>query len=149
MTDGTQCDMTDHLSPHFSAREFHRGRGWFDGTSRPRYERLARRSLEPLRAALGGRPVTITSGERSPDYNRRVGGAPSSRHLPPAARALASLRTEFSAAADIRVAGVAPKVVAETALRLMREGKMAPGGVGTYETFVHIDSRGRIAEWTG
>lgn len=36
--------------------------------------------LEPLRAALGGLPVRISSGYRSPAVNRAVGGAGGSQH---------------------------------------------------------------------
>lgn len=36
--------------------------------------------LEPLRAHFG-RPVIITSGKRSPELNRAVGGHPRSHHL--------------------------------------------------------------------
>ena len=36
--------------------------------------------LEVIRAALGNSPIRVTSGYRSPAYNARVGGAPSSSH---------------------------------------------------------------------
>jgi hypothetical protein len=49
--------------------------------------------LEPVRAQFG-RPVTISSGYRSPRLNRAIGGAPASQHC----------RGE---AADIEIAGVA------------------------------------------
>ncbi|VVE74031.1 peptidase M15 [Pandoraea captiosa] len=38
-------------------------------------------ALERVRVLLGSRPVTISSGYRSPDLNRAVGGARNSAHL--------------------------------------------------------------------
>lgn len=42
---------------------------------------LARECLEPIRAVLGGRPIIVTSGYRSPEVNKLVGGSPTSDHL--------------------------------------------------------------------
>ncbi|QDX22119.1 DUF882 domain-containing protein [Pandoraea pnomenusa] len=42
--------------------------------------RLAQ-TLERVRVVLGSRPMTISSGYRSPDLNRAVGGARNSAHL--------------------------------------------------------------------
>ncbi|PTE02718.1 D-Ala-D-Ala carboxypeptidase family metallohydrolase [Pandoraea apista] len=42
--------------------------------------RLAQ-TLERVRVLLGSRPITISSGYRSPDLNRAVGGARNSAHL--------------------------------------------------------------------
>jgi uncharacterized protein YcbK (DUF882 family) len=36
--------------------------------------------LEPVRAKFGG-PIIITSGYRSPEYNKAVGGVPTSQHV--------------------------------------------------------------------
>lgn len=64
------------LSPHFSRREF----DCKDGSrSNPDPALIA--CLERLRAIKGGRPLRIVSGYRSPDYNRRVGGARRSQHV--------------------------------------------------------------------
>ena len=41
---------------------------------------LVKRSLQPLRIAYAG-PIAITSGYRSPEVNRLVGGVPSSQHV--------------------------------------------------------------------
>lgn len=44
------------------------------------YLLLATFVLEPVRAKFGG-PVVITSGYRSPEYNKAVGGVPTSQHV--------------------------------------------------------------------
>lgn len=41
---------------------------------------LVKRLLQPLRIAYAG-PIAITSGYRSPEVNRLVGGVPSSQHV--------------------------------------------------------------------
>ena len=41
---------------------------------------LVKRLLQPLRLAYG-KPIAITSGYRSPEVNRLVGGVPSSQHV--------------------------------------------------------------------
>lgn len=75
------------LTPHFHLAEFTRSataeRLGID--NRPgdlvlaNLHRLAER-LEALRAQLGGHPVLISSGYRSPALNRAVGGVPNSAH---------------------------------------------------------------------
>ena len=119
------------LSPHFHAREF-RSR---DGKEHPVCPRLIE-MLELLRAALGDNPVTITSGYRSPEHNRRVRGAPNSRHV-------------TGEAADIRVANKTPQEVYDAATRLFPTA----GGIGIYIRggggWVHIDSRPSPARWKG
>lgn len=58
------------LSPHFHSSEF-------GGPVDPHLIE----HLEDLRRICGGRPLRIVSGYRSPEHNRRVGGAPNSQHL--------------------------------------------------------------------
>lgn len=84
--------------------------------------------LDDLRGHFKRR-VTVTSGNRCPRYNLKVGGAEKSLHV-------------LSRAADIQVEGVDPSVVADYA-----ELRDVPG-LGRYATFTHIDSRsGPRARW--
>lgn len=91
------------------------------------------RNLEILRTAIN-KPITITSGYRSPKYNAKIGGVKDSQHL-------------RGTAADIKVAGMTPKEVALVIEGLIESGKMKQGGIGIYPTFTHYDIRGRKARW--
>ncbi len=88
--------------------------------------------LGAIQAGLGFRaPFLVTSGYRAPETNRRLeGAAQRSLHL-------------AGMAADISMAGTAPRQIAELAL------KLGAGGVGLYPSagFVHIDS-GEVRRWT-
>ena len=77
-------------------------------------------------------PVTITSGYRTPEHNKKVGGAKKSTH-------------KVGIAADIVVKGVSPGKVAQYAELLMPDY----GGIGEYRTFVHIDVRHEKSRWKG
>ena len=79
-----------------------------------------------------GRTVTITSAYRTPAKNKAVGGKAYSQHL-------------YGMAADIKVKGVAPKTVAAYANTLLPKS----GGIGTYNTFVHVDVRKTKSRWNG
>ena len=77
--------MTTWLSPHFSLDELiatqHRQ---FENWPPPPVQSVLRqvaRRMEGVRALLGDRRFTISSGYRSHEVNRAVGGAPHSAHL--------------------------------------------------------------------
>ena len=85
--------------------------------------------LEEIRKHFG-QPITITSAYRTPEYNRRIGGASNSYHTK-------------GRAFDIVVKGVKPFDVAHFAQGLYI------CGIGCYydDGFVHIDSRTKPAFW--
>jgi len=75
-----------------------------------------------------GRQVRVTSGFRSPNYNRAVGSGSKSMH------------PKFNAT-DIQVEGMTPKQVYD---KLLEHPDAARFGLGLYRSFVHIDTRGVI-----
>lgn len=48
--------------------------------ARLRMQTLIEQLLDPIRAAWGG-PITVNSGYRSPELNKKVGGVSNSQHL--------------------------------------------------------------------
>jgi uncharacterized protein YcbK (DUF882 family) len=127
--------MSKQLTKNFKLSEF-RCR---DGSDVPEdlmmnVERLAE-NLQVLRDHIG-KPIRVISGYRSPTYNRKIGGARKSQHM-------------VAKAADIKVSGMHPDDVRQEILTLIKEGKMAVGGVGRYTTFTHYDIRGWNARWSG
>lgn len=91
--------------------------------------------LDALRERMG-HPLHVTSGYRSPEHNRRVGGAPASKHME-------------GIAFDISMANVDPH-------RFEREARaLGFKGIGIYppqkpsggRNFIHIDTR--QAPWRG
>ena len=90
------------------------------------------RILDRLRDHLA-RPITLTSTYRAPSYNRAIGSPDGSMHR------------QFRAA-DFKVAGVDPRDVAAV-LKLWRGSGDFRGGIGTYRTFVHLDTRAGNATW--
>lgn len=101
------------------------------------------RILDLARERLGA-PITVSSAYRSPAYNRAIGSS-----NPPNPRVLTgrgSQHPRFSACDVQSPAGVARLYAVLAAIR--REGRFA-GGLGRYNTFVHIDTRGYNASWRG
>jgi uncharacterized protein YcbK (DUF882 family) len=121
------------LSTNFSLSEFASA----DGTA-PSGEVLKNltelaKNLEVLRKHLG-HPIRVTSGFRSREHNRKIGGAVNSFHV-------------LGMASDIQVAKIKPEDVAKAIELLIAEGKMKEGGLGIYRTWVHYDIRGTKARW--
>jgi hypothetical protein len=83
------------------------------------------KKLQQLRNDLGC-SITISSGYRCPTHNINEGGEKNSQHTK-------------GNATDIVVSGMAPDEVADACEKF--------DGLGRYDTFTHIDSRGSKARW--
>lgn len=70
------------------------------------------------------RPITITSGVRCAEHNKRVGGSKNSLHI-------------TGRAADFKVQGVSSKDV----YTFLADYLNKRGGLGLYSSWVHVDSR--------
>lgn len=89
--------------------------------------------IDHLRDRLG-KPIAITNAYRAPSYNACIGGAKGSQHM------------KFNAL-DFKVSGMAAPDVAQ-ALRWLRDKEgFFKGGIGRYNSFTHIDTRGTNATW--
>lgn len=80
-----------------------------------------------------GKPIIINCATRCPEHNKEVGGVRDSQHIK-------------GRAADIRVVGMSPAQLAKEAEKVE---VFRNGGIGTYNTFVHVDVRGHKARWNG
>ena len=116
------------VTPHFKVREF----ACNDGSDPVFISQALADILENIRVHFG-KPVHINSGYRTVSYNKTVDGSSStSQHC-------------NGLAADIRVEGVSPDRVADYAEQLLGDH----GGVGIYDTFVHVDVRANKSRWKG
>ena len=113
------------LSPHFRLREF----ACKDGSDKVLVDDTLVELLETIREAAGG-AVTINSAYRTPAHNAAVGGVSSSQHL-------------YGRAADIVVEGASPLLVGQIAEYYLDQW----GGIGVYQTFTHVDTRGIRSRW--
>ena len=92
------------------------------------------RVVDDLRDSVG-KPIALTSSYRCPAYNRAIGSGAASR----------SQHLQFRAL-DIKVKGMSAGRVYDKLLELRRAGSWV-GGLGGYNTFTHIDTRGKNASW--
>ena len=86
------------------------------------------RILDTIRITIG-KPLKINSGYRSPAYNAAIGGKPKSQH------------PQYKAA-DIHIDS---QEMGDEIESLARE--LGIGGVGRYNTFIHLDTREGNAYW--
>ena len=89
--------------------------------------------LDELRKRIG-QPIHILSAYRNSEYNHFVGGATKSQHL------------EFNAL-DFYAGGTTRPSHWAGILKDMRTNGDFMGGIGTYGSFVHLDTRGTNADW--
>lgn len=122
------------LSEHFKVREF----GCKDGSDPVFIDSELVELLEKIRVHFD-KPLTITSGFRTANHNKAVGGATYSQHC-------------YGKAADIRVTGISPENVAAYAETLL----VNRGGIGLYSAglgrangWVHVDVRKDKSRWKG
>lgn len=107
------------------------------GTRVPKDERVVENivktagTMEEIRKYLGGRAITITSWYRDPETNRKVGGAEKSMHMQ-------------GLAVDFSVSGLEPREV----YKKMDEYWGSKGGLGKYNSWTHVDGRGKPARWS-
>jgi uncharacterized protein YcbK (DUF882 family) len=120
-------DGNKKLSANFRVREF----ACSDGSDPIFIDSELVNVLQKIRNHFG-RAVTITSAYRTPGHNKACNGTAYSQHL-------------YGRAADIRIAGVKPGQIVAYAEKLMPQS----GGIGSYDTFVHIDVRSPQARWKG
>lgn len=81
--------------------------------------------LQKLREDLGA-PIKITSAYRCAKHNAAVGGSTHSQH-------------KLGTATDIQVRGMEPTAVQDACEHF--------DGLGRYDSFTHVDSRGSKARW--
>ncbi len=125
------------VTSHFNLEEFRCGDGtpypaaWVASRLRPLCEQL-----ELIRILCGNRSVTITSGYRTPEYNRKVGGVKNSQHIE-------------GRAADIKIEGMPARTVAQKTLEAVSAKNLGVKGIGSYASFTHVDIRPaeRLAYW--
>lgn len=120
-------------SKHFKLKEF----ACKDGTPVPEefYNNVQELmdNLEVIREHFGGLyPIRINSGYRTPEYNKKVGGASKSQHL-------------NASAADI-IMSITPSVVQDAIEQLQKDEKIKQGGLGRYSVFTHYDI-GKYRNW--
>lgn len=129
------------ITPHFSRREFRCPHGPRDTSWEWNFIGRLARNLEVLRASID-QPIYVLSGYRCPECNAKCKGARKSYHL-------------TGRAADIWAEGWEPEDLARRIVALIKEKRMAPGGVGIYfsgrgsrnRPFVHYDIRGQLVRW--
>jgi len=102
----------------------------------------------------------ITSGFRTPDYNKHIGGATYSRHCYGDAVDLCIDEDHDLKMDDLNGDGKIDRndglLIAEACADLEKEGAVVPGGIGVYEwdgefsvrCHVHIDCRGYKVRWS-
>ena len=122
-----QKSGTTKLSANFKVSEF----ACKDGSDTVFIDTELVDILQKIRDKFG-KPVIINSGFRNDSYNNKIGGAKYSQH-------------QYGKAADIRIDGVTPKDIASFAETLL----VGTGGIGIYNTFVHIDMRKIKSRWHG
>jgi uncharacterized protein YcbK (DUF882 family) len=124
---GNITNKNIQITEHFNSKEFV-PKSW----KSPKFviNRKLVEMLEMLRVDVG-RPVVVTSGYRSPEHQKAIGGIANSQHL-------------LGRAADVSIKGYTVDQIANVGLML------GFGGIGRYhkDNFVHLDI-GPRRDWAG
>ena len=115
------------LSKNFTVKEF----ACSDGTDTVFISLALVNLLQKIRNHFG-KAVIINSAYRTEAHNKSIGGATYSQH-------------KYGLAADIHINGVTPKEIAAYVETLMPSS----GGIGIYQSFVHVDVRRVKSRWNG
>lgn len=120
------------LAPHFKTR----GRVGNDLPPRKMWKKMGPtlKVIDRMAGEMGAPIKSIISAYRSPRYNNAVHGKSGSLH-------------KANQAVDVIFRGVSPAHVASVARYLRDKKRKFEGGVGTYSSFVHVDTRGYKADW--
>lgn len=92
-----------------------------------------------------GRAMSINSGYRTPEYNKKIGGAPQSQHMLGVASDIALPLQEFAGYSKTRQNEFLNNVKKKWTEICNADG--LGGGVGFYDTFIHLDSRKTVSHW--
>lgn len=112
-------ESNEQLGKHFKVKEF----ACKDGSPVVFIDDYLWTVLDMLRTQIR-KPVIVTSGYRTPDWNKKAGGAKYSYHM-------------RGMAADIKVNGMTPKEVAKKLNELVPD----ECGIIVYNSWVHFDVR--------
>lgn len=113
------------LTNNFNLNEFNKHNFALTETVLRNIQELAK-NLQVLRDEVK-KPIKITSGFRTAEFNAKIGGAKASQHI-------------TGKAADLKIEGMTPKQVAAIVEKLIAAGKMKQGGLGIYSTWIHYDT---------
>ena len=92
--------------------------------------------LQKIREYVG-KPIRINSAYRNKEYNQAIGGVKTSQHI-------------LGKAADITIDTFTPDEVVSIIENMLTNemlGGFYIGGLGSYNTFTHIDIRDKKARW--
>ena len=123
--DGDKVFMIDKKPTNFAVKEF----ACKDGSDTIKIDSKLVIMLQQIRDHFG-LPVYINSAYRTPEYNKKIGGATRSQHI-------------YGKAADIHILGVSPLTIAQYAETDCKYIK----GIGLYNWGNHLDTRSTKYYW--
>jgi uncharacterized protein YcbK (DUF882 family) len=118
------------LSKYFSEKEFR-----CPGSGVLMVDPDLLKALDELREIMG-EPVYVTSGCRSPEHNKKVGGSDNSYHV------TTDLRPCMAADLLVKTGHHRYRMI-EAAIRA------GFGGIGVYSNHIHVDVRDDLVMWRG